>query len=167
MVSSLLLQEVRQAEEPAWDKLGVRIVSVEASIDSIVVSRAQERGAHPSENDQFVFDVNLSESNWTEVGLGVKYSFRFGKARIGQECEVSGRALVQFSRFDPTTEFETLGNDIINEIVVDIFRKDYEAVYLLLDALGMEKPSPWITQDISLSSRSLDGDAGQVRASVP
>jgi len=34
-------------------------------------------------------------------------------------------------------------------------------VYLLHESLGMDAPSPWITQEVSLSSRNgVDGPAG-------
>jgi len=65
---------------------------------------------------------------------------------------------VRFSQFNPSREFHALGDDITNEIAVEIFRKNYEAVYLLHESLGMDAPSPWITQEVSLSLRnSVDG----------
>ena len=59
---------------------------------------------------------------------------------------------MRFSRSGSWRDFQALGDDITNEMAVEIFRKNYEAVYLLHEALGMDAPSPWITQEVSLSS---------------
>ena len=93
----------------------------------------------------------MSESGWRDDNLCVSYTFTFGKKDTGQSCSLSGRARVKFSQFDPGTDLQTLGNDATGEMAVEIFRKTYEMVYLLHDALAVEAPSPWITQQISLS----------------
>jgi hypothetical protein len=150
--SAVLVQERTEAKlEDAG--LGVRIVSVESTVDSISVSAGEGRkrgwGSGP-----FVFDVHLSEESRTDDRLSLRYSFTFAKPSSGQACKVSGRAAVRFSRFNPSRDFNALGHDITNEMTVEIFRKNYETVYLLHESLGMDVPSPWITHDVSLSSRN-------------
>jgi len=152
MSSAVLVEEPREKAQLAKDDLGVQIVSVESRIDSISLSAA-ERRRHGSEPGPFDFDVNLSESARTEDRLSVRYSFTFGKPS-GQACKVRGIASVRFSQFNPSRDFHALGDDITNEMAVEIFRKNYEAVYLLHEALAMDAPSPWITQEVSLSSRN-------------
>jgi hypothetical protein len=160
MPSAVLLQEPREEAQPARDDLSVRIVSVESTIDSISLS-APGRSNPGSEPRPFDFDVDLSESDRTEDHLSVRYSFTFGRPYSGQVCKVSGKASVRFSGFNPSRDFHALGDDITNEMAVDIFRKDYQAVYLLHEALAMDAPSPWITQEVSLSSRnSVSGASG-------
>jgi len=160
MPSAVLLQEPREEAQLARDDLGVRIVSVESTIDAISLS-APERNRRDSEPRSFDFDVDLSESARTEDHLSVRYSLTFGRPSSGQVCKVSGKAVVCFSGFNPSRDFNALGDDITNEMAVEIFRKNYEAVYLLHDALAMDAPSPWITQGVSLSSRNnASGAAG-------
>ena len=160
MTSAVLVQEPREGARLANGDLGVRIVSVESSIDSISLSAA-ERRREGSEPRPFDFDVDLSESARTEDRLSVRYSFTFGRPSSGQVCKVSGTAAVRFSQFNPSRDFHTLGDDITNEMAIEIFRKNYEAVYLLHEALAMDAPSPWVTQEVSLSSRtSGSGAAG-------
>jgi len=128
-------------------------LSVESRIDRISLSDAGGK-KHSPRNTHFDFDVDLDESSRTADSLNVKYAFKFGKASSGSTCNVSGVAVLHFSHFNPEADFHSLGNDITNEMAIEIFRKNYESVYLLHEALGMEAPSPWITHGVSLSSRN-------------
>jgi hypothetical protein len=152
MSSAALVQKPREVGGEANEGVGIRIVSVESRIEGISLSAAGG-SRHASGTRAFDFDVSLSESARTEDTLSVRYLFTFGKPS-GQACKVRGTALVRFSQFNPSRDFHTLGNDITNEMAVEIFRKNYEAVYLLHEALAMDAPSPWITQEVSLSSRN-------------
>ena len=149
MTSAVLVKEERR-EGPSRASPGVRIISVESRMDSISLSRP-ERAARAHESRSFDFDVDLSESAWNEDTFRVRYRFRFGVPAYGQVCKVSGTAAVRFSQFNPVQDLQTLGSDVTSEIVVEIFQKNYEAVYLLHEALGVKAPTPWITQDVSLS----------------
>lgn len=148
MTTAMLVQEEKAKAGP-----GVQVVSVDSTIDGISLCRPA-RDARSSEARPFDFDVELSESAWSEDTFSVRYRFRFGVPASGQACKVSGRAVVRFSQYNPVEDLQTLGSDVTNEMVVEIFRKNYEAVYLLHEALGMNPPTPWITHGVSLSSRS-------------
>lgn len=163
MASALLVQRPKEEAQLADAGEGVRIVSVESRIDSISLSKG-ERDTRLTESRPFDFDVDMSELSRSQDGLSVRYSFTFGRPASGRACKVSGIALVRFSRFNPTTDFQTLGNDVTSEMAVEIFRRNYEFVYLLHDAVAMEAPSPWVTQSVSLSSRDrvIDGSCGNL-----
>jgi len=160
MPSALLVHERRGETQLAEPSLGIGIASVESRIDKIYLSAAggafRAPGASP-----FEFDVELSESGRTEGSLSVRYSYAFGRPSCGQVCKISGKAVVRFSQINPERDFHTLGNDISNLMAVEIFRKNYETAYLLHCAMSMDAPSPWITQDVCLSSRNqmIDGAA--------
>lgn len=157
---SALLVEPRMEAQLAEPSLGIEIASVESRIDKIYLSAPggaiRTAGASP-----FEFDVELSESGRTEGSLSVRYSYSFGRPSSGQVCKISGKAVVRFSQINPGRDFHTLGNDISNHMAVEIFRKNYETAYLLHSAMSMDPPSPWITQDVCLSSRNqtIDGVA--------
>jgi hypothetical protein len=149
MTAQVLIREERrdsQLTEPSGE---FRILSVDSRIDRIYLSNA---GVDPkaSKSKPFEFDVDLSESGRTRDSLSVRYSYTFGRPMGGQVCKISGKAVVRFSSFTPGKDFHTLGSEITNEIAVQIFRKNYEAAYLLHEALRMEAPSPWITQSVSM-----------------
>ena len=150
MPSTMLVQETREEAQLAERGLGIRIVSVESRIDSISLTTSERKG-RALDTRPFEFDADLKESKRTADSLTLKYSFAFGRPSAGQACKVSGKAVVRFSQFNPATDFHTLGNDISNEMTIEIFRKNYEAVYLLHEAMKVAAPSPWITQDVSLS----------------
>lgn len=162
MPSAMQIQETRDEPQLAKPGLGIQIVSVESRIDFISLTTAVGSGRAPDAKP-FEFDVNLNESKRTEDSLTLKYSFSFGRPSAGQTCKVSGKAVVRFSQFNPARDSHTLGNDISNEMTIEIFRKNYELVYLLHEALGVEAPSPWIMQGVSLSSRSEERE--ETRAS--
>jgi hypothetical protein len=159
MPSAVQVQRPKEEVQVVRADLGVRIVSVESRIDSISLSKGDARGLI---SDQFDFDVELDESTRTHDGLSIRYSFAFGMRSSGSTCKVSGKAVLRFSQFNPGADFHTLGNDISNEMAVEIFRKNYESMYLLHIALGMDAPSPWITQEVSLSLRSHELGSGTV-----
>lgn len=159
MPSAILVQKPREEGERSEAGQGIRIVSVESRIDSISLTKAGGDQKAPG-GRPFDFDVDMHESVRTEDTLSVKYAFTFGRPSSGQVCKITGGALVRFSQFKPDRDFYSLGNDISNEIAVEIFRRNYEVVYLLHGAMAMDAPSPWVTQDVSLSSRSQSSDAG-------
>jgi hypothetical protein len=151
MTSAVLVQE-QAPKVRAEASQGVRILSVDAKIDGISLSKA-DRQPQGKDSKPFDFDVELSETAWTQDSLNLRYRFTFGVPSSGQVCRVGGSADVRFSQFNPDEDLQALGQDVANEMVVEIFRKNYEAVYLLHQALGMKPPTPWITQDVSISSR--------------
>jgi hypothetical protein len=152
MSSAVLIQRPKEEGQLARTTAGVRIVSVDSRIDDVSISSAARGGRSPGDGP-FEFDADLSETGRTEDSLSVHYAFTFGRPSCGQVCKMSGRAVVRFSEFNPGSDFHTLGNDVTNEMAVEIFRKNYEAAYLLHDALSIDAPSPWITRGVSLSSR--------------
>jgi hypothetical protein len=153
MPSTVLIRRPKEEAQVAKTTAGIQIVSVDSRIDRVSISTAG-KDCRASGDRPFEFDVDLSETGRTEDSLSVRYAFTFGKPSSGQVCKISGRAVVGFSQFNPGRDFHTLGNDITNEMAVEIFRKNYEAAYLLHDALLIDAPSPWITQGVSLSSRN-------------
>jgi hypothetical protein len=153
MPSTVLVQRPKEQAQVAEEDLAVRIVSVESRIGSISITNPG-RDSQASGARAFDFEVDLSESGRAEDGLSVRYKFAIGRPSSGQACRMSGTAVVRFSRSGTGSDFHHLGNDVSNMIAVEIFRKEYEAVYLLHDALGIAAPSPWITQDVSLCPRN-------------
>lgn len=97
------------------------------------------------------FEVELTEVNRISDGLRVKYAMRFGRTLSGEKCTVSGEAALHFASFNADALLDSIGGDITNDIATEIFRKNYETIYLLHSSMGLESPSPWITHDVSLS----------------
>jgi hypothetical protein len=170
--SQIVVQTPKQDGEDGKEGLGIHMTSVETTIDSISLMKAG-REVKGSAKHAFEFDVDIDESARTKDSLSVRYSFTFGRPLAGQVCKVRGGAVVRFTHFNPSGEFQSLGEELTNEIVVAIFRKNFESVYLLHDAMKMEAPSPWITQDVSLSSRTAaqypgeEESAQESRAGLP
>ncbi len=151
MPSQALVQE-RRTEEVLLALPGITIV-VDSRIENISLCNTgkctQEESTRP-----FDFDVDLTELSRNRDGIRVGFSFSFGRPSSGQACKVAGEAVVRFSRFNLEHGFQYLGDDLANEIAVEIFRRNYELIYLLHESLAMDAPSPWITQNVALSLRT-------------
>ncbi len=155
MSSQILVQERRNKEAPIAARAGNQILSVESRIDNIFPSNT---GMCPrgSLAGPFDFDVNLTERGRTGDSMRVGFSFSFGRPSTGQVCKFNGEAIVNFSRFNPERGFQYLGDDLTNEMAVEIFRKNYESIFLLHESLSMDAPSPWTTKDSFVSSRTME-----------
>lgn len=142
------LEEEAKLEGPVQ---GVRIVSVSSKIDNLMVIGS--RVGSGRSGGQFEFEVGMTETARSKDSLSMNFALKFGKSSTGQVSTVKGRAVLKFANFNPDTDLTSLGGDIDNEMAIEIFRSNYQAIYLLHESLGMETPSPWVTQDVSLSSR--------------
>jgi len=89
----------------------------------------------------------------------VRFSFGFGRG--SQTCTVSGTAKFRFAQVTPERDMQGLESDLMNEMAVEIFRENYETVFLLHESLGAEAPSPWITRRVTVSTRMLQEDSEQ------
>lgn len=157
MPSALLLQKPREEVQLPEASLEFGIASVESRVDNISLSLSGGARAHGT--GPFEFDVELSESGRTLDTLSFRYSYTIGRPSCGQVCKISGKAVVRLSQFNVGRDFQTLGDEMTNHMVVEIFRQNYETAYLLHRSMSMDPPSPWITQDVCLSSRGPAVDA--------
>src|SRR5690242_14787262 len=127
-----------------------RITSLESRIDKISIGKSALE-SHASQNDPFNFEVDIKEIGRTDDKLRVEYSFSFGNHSSGQMSRVSGVAVIGFSRFGPKTDLQSLGEHSTTQMAVEIFRKNFEPIYLLHTTLGLDAPSPWVMQSVRLS----------------
>jgi hypothetical protein len=136
--------------------LAPKVVLMESSVSKISISGSKGRMPQAA---GFDFDVDLSEVSRNKDVLEVEYCFRFGSKSGGNACEIGGRAKLRIASASGDSDMQSLGPEVTNEIVVGIFRRNYESVYLLHRSLGIDAPSPWITQDVSLARHSDGGPA--------
>lgn len=148
MSSTIQVQRTRGAEPQPAGIEGARLL-VESTVDRISLVRSE--GATRSPRAKFDFDIDMTESGRAGDILRVRYSFLFKRLAAGEFCSVSGRAALRLAGYGADTDLSQLDGDTINMIAVEIFRRNYESVYLLHGALGMEAPSPWITEDVFFS----------------
>lgn len=143
MTGQLLVQELR-----------TRVLDVESTIQSISLANIGKETRSAPKGRPFDFDMDLNEKsrNGNDVRLG--YRLTFGRSSAGRVCRISGEAFVHFSSLNPDADLQSLDAETTTEMAVAIFRKNFETIYLLHDAVGIEAPSPWVTQDVSMSSRN-------------
>ncbi len=148
MPSQVLIQKPIDDSQPTISAGGIQIL--ETRIDSISIRKAGTE-AKALKGRPFDFEVSMNEKSRKGDTLRVVYSFSFGRQASGQICKMSGEALVRFTQFGSEKDYNYLGGDITNDLAIEIFRRNYESTYLLHEAMKMDAPSPWITQDVSLS----------------
>lgn len=156
MSSAVLVNGESGAVQAPETELGLRIVAVESQIQRISAG-CPGGGIGRWDGGQFGFDVSMTEKARTSDSMSVSFTFSFGKKSNGQSCEVSGEAVFRFSSLHPSSDLHAFGSEIDNEMAVAVFRQNFETIYLLHQALGLESPSPWVTQDVSISSRGIQG----------
>jgi len=128
------------------------VLDVETTIENLSLSNIGKESRGPK--GRLDFDVDLNERGRTGDVLRVGYRLSFGRSSAGKVCRISGEAAVRFANLGQDAGLQSLGGEATNDMAVAIFRKNFEAIYLLHDALGVEAPSPWITQDVSVSSHA-------------
>jgi hypothetical protein len=105
---------------------------------------------------EFDFEVEMAETGRSVNELEVKFSFWIGKAVTGQRCELDGKAEVAFSHLTPSFDLQFLGEEQRQLIAIEIYRALYEMIYLLHATMGMDIPSPWILNDVSLLAGEIE-----------
>ena len=149
-MSQELLQKPKEELQPPEVIQEARIISVESRIDRISIGKT----AHDSRgtrNERFNFEADIREEGLTDDTLRVKYGFSFGRPSDGRASQISGEAAIRFSHLGPNTDLRSLREYLNTQMAIEIFRKNFESIYLLHSAVGMEAPSPWIIQDVRLS----------------
>ncbi|MDG6914955.1 MAG: hypothetical protein JRM86_04100 [Nitrososphaerota archaeon] len=136
--------------------VGSFVVGVDTRIQRVSLSR-DAAGQGPAREGQFAFDVSMTETGRTRGSLSVSYTLSFGRQSTGQRCRIDGEAVFRLSGADKDSDIHAFGTEIDNEMAVAVFREDFETIYLLHQTLGVQAPSPWVTQDVSLSSRGVPG----------
>ena len=71
------------------------------------------------------------------------------------EMEGVVRMDVGFLGSDQT--LEGIGEAMIGDLAMKIFKDNYESMYNVLDTLGLEGPSPWLTREVHLVSPAAAG----------
>jgi len=157
MASGQLLLEGQGGQvEAANSRLAladVRVVSVEAVLRRFCFARGNPH-SHPF-GGEFDFEADMAETGRSADRVQVKFSLSFGKEETGQHCELEGTANFHFTHLDPRFDLEFMGTELQNEMSIQLYRRYYDLVYLVHDTFGVEAPSPWIVQDVSLSSRVI------------
>lgn len=66
-------------------------------------------------------------------------------------AEMGGFAFANLEMLAMDEGIEELGEGVLSDIILQIFRTNYEPLYLALSTSGVEAPSPWLVRDVQLT----------------
>jgi len=121
---------------------------VETSLRGVSLNRRGEL-AKSSPAD---FDVNIEFGETTRSQKGrfnLKYSISIRNAPSTQEARLHGEAVVDVP-WAETDDILLETDAVMNTLATEIFKKDYETIYLLYASLGLEAPAPSLTENVHL-----------------
>ncbi len=110
----------------------------------------------------FDLGAEMTEIGFAKGSLRVRYLLSIESFPSVQRAEVEGEATISAESFDSVEEIHTIEEGRLAKMAIAIYRNDFESLYLILMAMGLEAPSPWVVKDVHLVMTSPHGtEAGQ------
>ena len=140
-------------------------LAVKSQISRIKITRlALGDGSVP--RPMFDLGAEMTEIGLAKGELHVRYLLSVEAYPSVQRAEVEGEATISGERFDSIEDLHTIENGRLAKMAISIYRNNFESLYLVMMAMGLETPSPWVVKDVHLVMTSPHGtDARQ--AEVP
>jgi len=82
--------------------------------------------------------------------LKLRYSIGIETFPLIYRAEIEGTALAKAEILAKDESIEDLGEAVLGDIALQIYRQNYEPLYLALSTQGLEAPSPWLVKDVHL-----------------
>ncbi|MDG7007188.1 MAG: hypothetical protein JRN06_02955 [Nitrososphaerota archaeon] len=126
-----------------------QMVKVQARLTKL---RASVIAIKPPEGTRISYDLNVDIKQAGRKGAEVKLRYNIGIETFPAICraEIAGTAVVNAEMLAQDENLEDLGEGVLGDIAVDIYRQNFEALYLALAAMGMDSPSPWLVKEAHL-----------------
>jgi len=135
-------------------KLGSEAMEVRSTLGRVRLARLA-LGTKSVPKPTFDLAADMQE---LEVGGGrlrVRYVISLETYPSVERAEMEGVATVSGRRFGNLKDLKGLGESRLAEMAIEIYRKNYESLYLLLNSMGLEVPSPWLVRDVHLVLGSI------------
>jgi hypothetical protein len=92
----------------------------------------------------------MKELETAKGRLRLKYTLFIDTNPAVQRAELQGEVTITHPSISSVTDLQALGEEKISEIAMQIYKKNYEILYLSLESAGLAAPSPWLIQDVHL-----------------
>ncbi len=114
--------------------------------------RASLSAIRPPEWGKVTFDVQADIKTVSRSGPRIKlrYSIAIDTFPLVYRAEIGGVAYATTEILAKDESLEDLGEGALNEVAMQIYRSNFEGLYLALSTLGLEAPSPWLVKDVRL-----------------
>lgn len=124
---------------------------------------------HTAKIPKIAFDLgaDIKEIETTKGRLRLKYTLFVDASPAVERAELSGEVTITSAAISPVTDLQALGEEKISEIAMQIYRKNFEILYLTLESAGLTAPSPWLVQDVHLVPGVFQEEAVQTQKPEP
>ena len=114
--------------------------------------RASVIAIKPPEGTKVSYDLNVDIKQVSRKGpeLKIRYAIGIETFPAVSRAEIAGFALVNAENLAKDENLEDLGESVVGDIAVDIYRQNFEPLYLALNTMGMDSPSPWLVREVHL-----------------
>jgi hypothetical protein len=115
--------------------------------------RASKIAIRPTDGQKVSFDLHadIRETSRSGTYAKLRYLLAVETFPLVMRAEMEGVAHMDVSFLATDETLESLGRGIVGDLALKIFRDNYESLYLLLDSLGIQGPSPWLVRDVHLA----------------
>jgi hypothetical protein len=148
-------------------ELKLDITDFMCTLTKIKVSRLTL--GHTSTLPKVSFDLgaDIKETETAKGRLRLKYTLYLDASPAVERAELQGEVVITSPAISPVTDLQALGDDKVSEIAMQIYRKNFETLYLLFESAGLVAPSPWLIQDVHLVSGEIEAQVEPVKQQVP
>lgn len=126
------------------------MLQVEAHMTKLRTSLVAIR---PPEGTKVSFDLQADVKTVSRDGtrLKLRYTIGIDTFPLIYRAEIGGFAHANAEMLAKDESLEDLGEGALSDIALQLYRSSYEPLYLVLDTLGLEAPSPWLVRDVHLA----------------
>ncbi len=107
----------------------------------------------PPEGTKMSFDLqaDVKPVSRDDSRLKLRYTIGVETFPAIYRAEIGGFAIANAEMLARDQNLEDLGEAVLSDIVLQIFRQNYESLYLTLATQGLDAPSPWLVKDVHLA----------------
>ena len=106
----------------------------------------------PAEGAKVSYDLQADIRAVARDGPSIKlrYSIGIETFPLVYRAEMGGVAMANAEMLAKDENIEDLGEAVLGDIALQIYRQNYESLYLALSSLGLDAPSPWLVREVHL-----------------
>ena len=126
-----------------------QMIKVKAHLTKL---RASVIAIKPPEGTKVSYDLNVDIKQAGRKGPELKLRYDIGIDTFPAICraEIAGFAMVNAEMLAKDESLEDLGEGVVGDIALDIYRQNFDSLYLALSTMGMDSPSPWLVKEVHL-----------------
>ena|SRR6266550_553225 len=141
-------------------ELRLDISDFHCTLTSIKVSRMTLGHGRILQKVLFDLGADIKEIETTKGRLRLKYTLYIDASPAVERAELRGEVTITSPAITSVTDLQALGEDKISDIALQIYRRNFELLYLTLESAGLAAPSPWLIQDVRLVPGEVEPTLG-------